>query len=264
LDVTSPSGAVSLRVVEYDRGERIARITIEREHKLNVLDAAAIRALNDTVTRTAADDTLRAVIVTGAGDRAFVGGADVNVMATLDRKGAEIFISELHEAIAAIRNIPVPVIARINGYCLGAGLELAAACDLRIASDHARFGMPEVRVGIPSVIEAALLPRLVGWGNAARLLLLGDTITADEALRIGLIERMVAAARLDGELEQWVASILAAGPRALRLQKALMRRWEQLPLEDAIRAGIETFRSSFDSDEPHRFMAKFINRNREM
>jgi enoyl-CoA hydratase len=178
----------------------------------------------------------------------------------LDLDGAEAFITELHEAIAAIRDIPVPVIARISGYCLGAGLELAAACDLRIACDSAEFGMPEVKVGIPSVIEAALLPRLIGWGNAARLLLLGENIGAGEALRIGLVDGVVPASKLDEALDAWVASILAAGPQALRLQKTLMRQWERLPLDAAIRAGIATFRSSFETDEPRRFMAKFINR----
>src|SRR5439155_144470 len=96
----------------------------------------------------------------------------------------------LHGVIAAIRTIPVPVIARINGYCLGAGPEVAAGCDLRVASDNAFFGMPEVKVGIPSVIEAALLPRLIGWGATAELVLLGENIDAAEALRIGLVSKV--------------------------------------------------------------------------
>src|SRR6185503_218248 len=112
----------------------------------------------------------RVVVLTGAGERAFIGGADINEMAELDEESARVFISQLHEACAALRNLPVPVIARISGYCLGAGLEIAASCDLRVAADHSTFGMPEVRVGIPSVIEAALLPRLIGWGMAARLI----------------------------------------------------------------------------------------------
>src|ERR1700680_1812409 len=130
-------------------------------------------------------------------------------MAELDAAGAEASITELHHAITAVRAIPVPVIARINGYCLGAGLELAAACDLRVASDNAVFGMPEVKVGMPSVIEAALLPRLIGWGQAARLLLLGESISAAEALEIGLVETVVAPAELDGAVEAWIDAILA-------------------------------------------------------
>jgi enoyl-CoA hydratase/carnithine racemase len=159
--------------------------------------------------------------------------------------------------------MPVPVIARINGYCLGAGLEIAAGCDLRVAADTAVFGMPEVKVGIPSVIEAALLPRLVGWGRAAALVLTGETIDAAEALRIGLVERVVPPSGLDAAVERWVAALLAAGPRALRLQKRLMREWERLPLDDAIAAGVATFRASYETDEPHRLMQRFLDRERK-
>jgi enoyl-CoA hydratase len=169
----------------------------------------------------------------------------------------------LHHAIAAIRDLPVPVIARINGYCLGAGLELAAACDLRLASENAVFGMPEVKVGMPSVIEAALLPRLIGWGQTGRLLLLGENIDAAEALKIGLVEKVVAPAALDRAVEAWLDAILAAGPKAVRIQKALMREWERLPLDAAIEAGITSFRAGFSGDEPRRMLTSFLERRRK-
>ena len=253
---------VSTRMIDRDGRGRFVRLTIERPAKLNALDPATIRALTAAAKPLSEDAHLRAALVTGAGDRAFVGGADVETMAELDAAGAEAFITELHHAIAAIRAIPVPVIARINGYCLGAGLELAAACDLRVASDNAVFGMPEVKVGMPSVIEAALLPRLIGWGQAARLLLLGESISAAEALEIGLVEKVVAPAELDGAVEAWIDAILAAGANAVRLQKALMREWERLPLDAAIRSGIESFRASFSGDEPHRMLKSFLERRK--
>lgn len=253
---------VSTRFTDRAGGGRIARLTIERPAKLNALDPATIRALNAAATRVAEDAHLQAAVITGAGDRAFVGGADVETMMQLDAAGAEAFITELHRAIAAVRAIPVPVIARINGYCLGAGLELAAACDLRVASASAVFGMPEVKVGMPSVIEAALLPRLVGWGQASRLLLLGENVDAAEALAIGLIEKVVPPDGLDAAVEGWIDAILAAGADAVRLQKALMRQWEQLPLEAAIAAGIASFRASFSGEEPHRMLASFLARRR--
>jgi enoyl-CoA hydratase len=168
----------------------------------------------------------------------------------------------LHRAIAAVRDLPVPVIARINGYCLGAGLELAAACDLRLAGENAVFGMPEVKVGMPSVIEAALLPRLVGWGQTARLVLLGENIDAGEALAIGLIEKVVARVDLDRALEAWIEAIVAAGPKAVRIQKALIREWERLPLDAAINSGIASFRTSFSGEEPHRMLTSFLDRRR--
>jgi len=253
---------VSTRIVDLGARGRVARLTIERTAKLNALDAPTIRALIAAANPLSDDPQLRAVVLTGAGARAFVGGADVDTMAALDPASAEAFITELHRAIAAIRAIPVPAIARVNGYCLGAGLELAAACDLRIASDNAVFGMPEVKVGMPSVIEAALLPRLIGWGATARLVLLGENIDAAEALRVGLVEKVVAVGELDAAIDAWIEAILSAGPDAVRLQKALMREWERLPLDAAIDAGIKTFRASFSGEEPHRMLKDFLARHR--
>ena len=152
----------------------------------------------------------------------------------------------------------MPIIARIEGYALGAGLEVAAACDLRIAAEGARFGMPEVKVGIPSVIEAALLPPLIGWGRTRRLLYTGETIDAAEAERWGLVERCVPKAELDGAVEQVLDAILACGPRAIRLQKALIREWEDLPLSQAIARGIARFGEAFRTDEPKRMMGAFL------
>ncbi len=253
---------VSARIADRKDRARVVRLTIERPQKLNTLDPATIAALSDAARTLHDDPELRAVVLTGAGERAFIGGADLPTMAQLDPAGAEAFITSLHRAIAAIRAIPVPVIARINGYCLGAGLEAAAACDLRVASDDAVLGMPEVKVGIPSVIEAALLPRLIGRGRTAQLLLLGESLGAAAALDIGLIEKVVPPAELDQAVEAWINAVIAAGPRAVRLQKALMRQWEELPLAAAIAAGIESFRASYGSDEPRRMMERFLTRRR--
>src|SRR5439155_1086231 len=134
---------------------------------------AMTRKGDSAVKALEVDPELRLVIVTGAGERAFVGGADINELAALDTDSAREFITLVHRCCDGFHRLPVPVIARIDGYALGAGLELAAACDLRVASNRAVFGMPEVRVGIPSVVEAALLPQLIGYGRARRLLLTG-------------------------------------------------------------------------------------------
>jgi enoyl-CoA hydratase len=256
------AGRVSTRLDERARG-RVAWLTIERAEKLNALDPATIAALTAAARVLHDDQALRAVVVTGAGDRAFIGGADIATMAALDADGGEAFITALHHAIAALRAIPVPVIARVNGYCLGAGLEVAAACDLRVASARAMFGMPEVKVGMPSVIEAALLPRLVGMGRAAELVLLGENIDAARALAIGLVEKVVPLDELDAAVEAWIAAILANGPQAVRLQKALMREWERLPLDQAIAAGIATYRTSVAGGEPQRMLAEFMARRKK-
>jgi enoyl-CoA hydratase/carnithine racemase len=161
-----------------------------------------------------------------------------------------------------VRDCPVPVIGRINGWTLGAGLELAAACDMRIAATTARFGMPEVRVGIPSVVEAALLPGLIGWGRTRRLLLLAETIDAAEAERWGLVERVVAPEALDAAVAEWIDHLCAAGPLAIRNQKALIRQWEGLPVGEAIAAGIPAFARAWDTEEPRRMMRGFLERRR--
>ena len=137
---------------------------------------------------------------------------------------------------------------------------LGALRQLRIASERARFGMPEVRVGIPSVIEAALLPGLIGWGRARRLLLTAETIDAPTAERWGLVDWCVPAAQLDAAVEELIAAICACGADAIRLQKALIRDWEDLPLSQAIERGIARFADAFDTDEPKRMMAKFLTK----
>ncbi|MEW6212769.1 MAG: enoyl-CoA hydratase [Acidobacteriota bacterium] len=247
-----------------DHGERgrVARIAVDNEARLNILNSPLIEQLTSTVDSLRDDERLRALILTGAGDRAFIGGADINEMVRLDENSARAFIKRLHLACASLRNLTVPVIARISGYCLGAGLEVAASCDLRIATDQSSFGMPEVRVGIPSVIEAALLPRLAGWGQAARLVYTGEMITASEAFACGLIERIVSEDQLDASVNRWVEAILEAGPRAIRLQKELLREWERLSLDEAIERGIESFAEAYRSDEPRVMMKKFLQRKR--
>ena len=259
---SSPASQIRTDLRPLDDGGRRAQVIIDRPDKLNVLNSDLIGALRDTFTQLSEDEELRAVVLTGAGERAFIGGADITEMSSLTRTSAPVFIEHLHAACAAIRQCPVPVIARIQGYCLGGGREVAAACDLRVAADDAVFAMPEVRVGIPSVIEAALLPRLIGIGHTRELVLTGDAIDADRAEQWGLVERTVPRAELDDMVERWVHSIAAGGRRAIRLQKLLARQWEGLALDHAVKAGVRSFASAFDTDEPARMMQAFVDRKR--
>ena len=162
--------SVMVQREERLEGGCLARLTIDNASKLNSLNRALMAEIIEAAGGLAADPQLRLVVLTGAGERAFVGGADIGEIAALDRESAREFITLVHRCCDAFRRLPVPVIARIDGYALGAGLELACACDLRVASERALFGMPEVRIGIPSVVEAALLPKLIGHGRARRLL----------------------------------------------------------------------------------------------
>lgn len=248
--------------IERREGGAVATVTVCHAAKLNILGAATMRALTEAIAGLAATDGLRAVVLRGEGGRAFIGGADIREMAVLDGERARGFITTLHEVCAAIRTLPVPVIARMQGYTLGAGLEVAAACDLRVASQGAKMGMPEVRVGIPSVIEAALLPMLIGWGRTRRLLLTGETIDAATALAWGLVEEVVAEDALDQAIDRLLADILACGPNALRQQKALIAQWEELGPKAAIEAGITCFAEAWQTGEPRERMAAFLARRR--
>ena len=251
------------REVRQVGGAPVGWIVVDNAARLNVVDSALCRDLAGAVAELGAAAELRALVLTGAGDRAFIGGADVNEMAALDARSAESFIRGLRGVCAAVRAAPIPAVARIAGYCLGGGLEIAAACDFRIAAEGARFGMPEVRVGVPSVIDAALLPDLIGWGRTRMLLYTGETVDAREALAWGLVERLVAPDALDDAVAAAVGGIAAAGPRAVRAQKALVRRWEGLAREDAIEAGVAAFAAAWETDEPRRLMRAFLDRPRK-
>src|ERR1044072_8236990 len=191
MNASTGAATVSVRLAERPGGI-VAHVTIDHAAKLNTLGHALMIEFVEKMEALAARDDLRAVVLTGAGPKAFIGGANIVEMAALNAEGAQAFITLVHRTCVSLRDLPVPVIARVNGYALGAGLEVAAACDLRIASSNAVFGMPEVKVGIPSVVEAALLPGLIGWGRTRELLLFGENIDAATALSWGLVEQVVA------------------------------------------------------------------------
>jgi len=235
----------------------ITTITINRLHRANALSWDAVHELRQAVEATRSMPELRVVVITGAGDRAFVGGADLHDLAGLDVLRAEQFIRAVHEAFRAIRQHPAPVIAAVNGYALGAGLELVMACDIAIAADHAQLGMPEVKVGLPSVIECALLPHLIGLMRTRELLLTGDNIDAHEAYRIGLVNQVVPLAELPTAVRRMADRLRSNGPHALHLQKALINRWLNLPMDEAIEAGIQSLAMAYATDAPQRAIAAF-------
>jgi enoyl-CoA hydratase len=238
----------------------VATVAINNPARLNCLGHAQITAFIDAVGALADDPDLRVLIVTGVGDRAFMGGANLHELGELNPSTARDFLTLIHRMCKVLRDLPVPVIARVNGFCLGAGLEVMAACDMHIAGENAVFGMPEVKIGLPSVVEAALLPQLIGWGRTKLLLYTGDNIDARTALEWGLVEKVVPAAELDAALGRWVESIVESGPKAIRLQKELIREWEAMPVNDAIEAGIRCMYKAYQSDEPARMVGHALQR----
>src|ERR1700760_807899 len=203
-------------------GRGVVRLAICNAGSLNILGSAVITAVREGIEKLAGDRTIRVVILAGQSEKSMIGGADIKEMATLDQKSAEAFITRLRDLCEAVRAFPAPVIARLPGWCLGGGLEVAAACDIRISAHDAKFGMPEGRVGIPSVILAALLPRLIGWGRARWLVMTAENIDAPTALAWGLIDVVAAPGGLDASVEHVVGMLLECGPEALRIQKDLL------------------------------------------
>ena len=240
----------------------VALLTVIGRTRLNLIGAATITEAAAGIRDLASDPTLRCAVLQGPVADRFIGGADLCELRTLSSQNAAEFVGAIHSLCAAIREFPVPVIARISGHCLGGGLEISAACDFRICDHSAVFGMPEVRVGVPSVVEAALLPQLIGWGKTRELIYRGNLIDAAEAARIGLVEHDVGENDIAEMIDEVVADILAAAPNAIRLQKNLCRQWEQSSIEEGIEAGLDVFAQAYETDEPSRYCQQFFERNK--
>jgi enoyl-CoA hydratase len=246
-----------------DRDSRgVVRLTICGAGPLNILGSEAIAAVRQGFEALAGDPEIRVLVLAGESPKSMIGGADIKEMAKLDQASAETFITGLRDLCEAVRLFPAPVIARVPGWCLGGGLEVAAACDFRIAAHDAKFGMPEVRVGIPSVIHAALLPRLIGSGRARWLVMTAENIDAATALAWGLVDVVASEGELDAAVKKTVDALLKGGPHALRAQKELLRQWEELPLTESVNLSIGVFGRSFLTGEPNRLMQAFIDRKR--
>jgi enoyl-CoA hydratase len=236
----------------------IGTLQLRDAGRLNIIGSAAIADLRSALQALAARPELRVLVLRGSSDKAFIGGADIGEMVSLTPTTAEAFIIGLAGLCDAVAQMPVPVIARIPGWCLGGGLEVALACDLRLADDSAMFGMPEVKVGIPSVIHAALLPRLLGSSRAVWLLLSCENIDAARAEAWGLVHERCAVGQLDELVNRRAQALAALPPQALRQQKRLLRHWQTVPLAQAVRDSIGEFALAYASGEPQALMGEFM------
>lgn len=253
-------GLILLRWEEREEGGKVAYVLVNNIEKKNALPVEGRAELADVMRQVSLDPDLRCVVLTGVGP-SFIGGANIGQMSEFpDHVVAETGSKTTHHACDSIRRVPVPVIARIEGYCLGAGMEIATACDMRVASTTAVFGMPEVKYGVPSGMEACLIPRLMTWGKAMELVYTGEMIPASEAYHFGYVEKLVEPDELDAQTERWVRSICLAGPRAIRIQKELCRDWEQMSVADAVQAGIRAVGRAHTTDEPKRLMTAWRER----
>jgi enoyl-CoA hydratase len=241
-------------------GGLVATVSIRGEKTLNVVDRVCLQALAEDLAELGACPDLRCLVLQGHNARAFVGGANLAALHGLTPTSAEEFIRAVHDLCAVLRAAPVPVIAVLRGYCLGAGLEIAAACDVRVGDRSVVCGMPEVRVGVPSVVEAALLPGLIGWGKARELMLRGHLIDANEAQAVGFLQHLVDAVELEGLARTIAADVVASAPGAIAAQKRLFLAWEEQGISGAIESGVRAFVEAYASDEPQRSIEAFYTR----
>lgn len=253
-------GKANCRIEKQSSGNEVAWITLSHEGKMNSIGSAMITDLLAIFAELKTRDALRVAVINGSGDRAFVGGAFLPELEGLDPETGRAFITRLHSACQAVRDCPVPVIASLQGYCLGAGTELAASCDFRLADHSLVVGMPEVRVGLPSVIEAALLPMLIGWGKTREMLLTGANYSAEAAASMGFVDTLAESGSLDDLVEERVSQIVSAGPLAVRAQKQLTNAWESLSPEEGIRLGIDYLAKAYETDEPQRMMMPLLKK----
>jgi len=238
----------------------VAVTRLDGRGPLNLLGRSVFNDLNDELDRLNLDRNVRAMILIGSGDQAFSAGVDLHQMKDLNPVDAESFITELHAPARKLLTMSIPAIAAIKGPCLGGALELILACDIRIATGDAIFGLPEVQVGIPSVIEASLLPPTIGLGRARRMLLTGETVNAAEALAIGLVDRVVSSDQLMDAAQETANTFLGMSRDVVASQKDIVAKWLELGEEDSAAFTIREFSRIFATSAPYEGMSAFLEK----
>ncbi len=256
---------MSFESIIYTREENgIVRIVINRPEVRNALNITVREELKKAVADIKQDKNVRAVIITGAGEKAFISGADLTFLRDADPMQIVEFEATVGQQLYTdIENIEIPVIAMINGYCLGGGMELAMCCDIRIASDNARFGQPEINVGlIPGGGGTQRMPRLIGWGKAKELIYTGRIIDAAEAEKIGLVDRVVSSEKLEEEVQQLVSSIIVKSPIIMRLAKKAINRGIYTDLAAGLACERENFALCFATEDRKEGISAFLEKRK--
>ncbi len=241
----------------------IATITINRPEALNAMNKAVVAELEEAMEECIQNDAVGMVVITGAGEKAFVAGADIKSMQKMSGREALEFSREGQEMTMVIENSPKPVIAAINGFALGGGCEIALACDMRIASENAKFSQPEVALGIiPGWGGTQRLPRLVGKGRAIELITGGEMIDAKEALRIGLVNHVVPQPELMEKVHSLAKAILKNGPTAVGAALKCIHKGFDEPLENGLDIELNAFSELFETDEQREGTTAFVEKRK--
>lgn len=254
---------MSEAVIEKVDNDGVVRLTINRPQALNALNSQVLTALEKELTELEAHPSLRAVLITGAGEKSFVAGADITEMREKTPEEARAFAGQALRTIKRLETLPVPVVALVNGFCLGGGCELALACDWAVASDNAIFGQPEVLLGvIPGFGGTQRLPRRVGPAMALDLCATGRKIDATEALRIGLVNRVMPQAELEAYADELTKQLMGNGPRAVRGAKQAIHDGMDQDLDSALSLETSLFALCFASEEQTEGMSAFVEKRK--
>jgi enoyl-CoA hydratase len=248
-------------ILEHAEAGKIAVLTVNRPQALNALNAATLDELANALARVAADAEVRVLLITGAGEKAFIAGADITAMQGMSALEAQAFSEKGQRVMQAIEALPVPVIALVNGYALGGGCELAMSCDWIIAAERAVFGQPEVNLGIPPGFGGTQrLARLVGRARALELVITGRQIKSDEALRLGLVNEVVSAAELTEKGLATARLIAAKAPVAVRVSKQAVQRGLDLDLANGCVLETSLFAFAFGTADRQEGMTAFMEK----
>ena len=252
-----------MSLVLYEAEGAIGFLTINRPEALNALNADVLDALDKALDQVD-QNVIRCLIVTGSGEKSFVAGADIAQMSTLTKAEAEAFSKKGNDVFRRLETFPIPSIAAVNGFALGGGCELAMACDMRICSDNAMFGQPEVGLGItPGFGGTQRLERLVSPGMAKQMVLAARNIKADEALRIGLVNAVYPQEELMAAAKKLAGAIAANAPIAVRASKQAMNEGIDLPMDEAVAVEEKCFGSCFETHDQKEGMGAFLEKRKE-
>ncbi len=252
-----------MEFIQYEVNGAVGKITIAREKALNALNSTVLEELDATLDQVNLDE-VRCLILTGAGEKSFVAGADIGEMSTLTKAEGEAFGKKGNDVFRKLEVFPIPVIAAINGFALGGGCEIAMSCDIRICSENAVFGQPEVGLGItPGFGGTQRLARLVGAGMAKQMIYTARNIKADEAYRIGLVNAVYPIEELMAQAEKMAASIAKNAPIAVRNCKKAINDGLEVDMDQAIVIEEKLFGDCFETEDQRYGMAFFLDKNKE-
>ena len=238
----------------------IELVQVNGRGPLNILGRRTFNQLIDRLDELEADSKTRVIIITGAGDRVFSAGMDLLEMKDMTLAEAESLVRLLHQVARKVFTMGVPTIAAISGHCLGYALELVLACDIRVAGEDSQLGLPEVRVGIPSVIEASLLPRTIGLGRARHLLLTGNPVNAQEAFEMGLVDRVVPPGDVINTATGIAEGLLGMSQEVLASQKDIVAKWLEVSEEESNEFSIQAFIQRFKTSQPKEAMEAYLEK----